>query len=331
MIINAGILRRIFDLVKDRGAYSEEQRTSISETFVSDSDLVPVTVAHEIFLPVIGTVNWSTIGLEVGASIEPLDLGILGYYLHSCPDLFTAYNRLVRYQALISDVANFHVEEDDEFIYWYLTTPMGFGFMDDRMMKVVTDLGMACRHGVVKRLVQSGLFPASVELVYNDDDPENLKALEEFYGCKAVYGQNFNKIVYRKTDVERAIPSSNAEVRRLLEPVLNSRMEELYGNKNQTQMVERLVRSNIGLMNCTLESIAFKLNMSPRNLQRRLQNEDAKFQDLLEKIQKEVALSCKQNGMVPKEIADLLGYKETNSFLRAFKRWHGVSFSQHSG
>jgi AraC-like DNA-binding protein len=331
MIINAGILRRIFDLVKDRGAYSEEQRTSISETFVSDSDLVPVTVAHEIFLPVIGTVNWSTIGLEVGASIEPLDLGILGYYLHSCPDLLTAYNRLVRYQALISDVANFHVEEDDEFIYWYLTTPMGFGFMDDRMMKVVTDLGMACRHGVVNRLVQSRLSPASVELVYNDDDPENLKALEEFYGCKAVYGQNFNKIVYRITDVERAIPSSNAEVRRLLEPVLNSRMEELYGNKNQTQMVERLVRSNIGLMNCTLESIAFKLNMSPRNLQRRLQNEDAKFQDLLEKIQKEVALSFKQNGMVPKEIADLLGYKETNSFLRAFKRWYGVSFSQHSG
>ena len=106
-------------------------------------------------------------------------------------------------------------------------------------------------------------------------------------------------------------------------------MEELYGNKNQTQMVERLIRSNIGLRNCTLESIAFKLNMSPRNLQRRLQNEDAKFQDLLEKIQKEVALSRKQNGMVPKEIADLLGYKETNSFLRAFKRWYGVSFSKH--
>ena len=67
MIINAGILRRIFDLVKDRGAYTQEQRTTFSETFVSDSELVPATVAHEIFLPVIGTVNWSTIGLEVGA------------------------------------------------------------------------------------------------------------------------------------------------------------------------------------------------------------------------------------------------------------------------
>lgn len=331
MIINAGILRRIFELVKDRGAYTEEQRIFLSESFVSDSDLVPVTVAHEIFGPVITSVNWSTIGLEVGASLEPLDLGILGYYLHSCPDLLSAYNKLVRYQALISDVANFHVEEDDKFIYWYLTTPMGFGFMDDRMMKVATDLGMACRHGIVKRLVQSGLSPASVELVYNDDDPENLEALEEFYGCKAVYGQSFNKIVYRKSDVERSIPSSNSEVRRLLEPVLNQRMEELYGNKNQTQMVERLIRSNIGLMNCTLESIAFKLNMSPRNLQRRLQNEDTKFQNLLEKIQKEVALSCKQNGMVSKEIADLLGYKETNSFLRAFKRWYNVSFSNYKG
>lgn len=331
MIINAGILRRIFDLVKDRGAYTDDQKKFLSDTLVSDSELVPATVAHEIFGPVIGTVDWSTIGLEVGASLEPLDLGLLGYYLHSCPDLLSAYEKLVRYQALISDVANFHVEEDEEHIYWYLTTPMGFGFMDDRMMKVVTDLGMACRHGIVKRLAQSGLSPAFVELVYNDDDRDNLKSLEKFYGCKAIYGQNFNKIIYRKSDVERPIPSSNAEVRRLLEPVLNQRMEKLYGNKNQTQMVERLIRSNIGLMNCTLESIAFKLNMSPRNLQRRLQNEDAKFQDLLEQIQKEVSLSCKQNGMVPKEIADLLGYKETNSFLRAFKRWYGVSFSKYTG
>lgn len=329
MIINAGILRRIFDLVKDRGAYTDDQKKFLADNLVSASELVPATVAHEIFLPVIGTMNWSTIGLEVGASLEPLDLGLLGYYLHSCPTLFEAYQKLVRYQALISDVANFHVEEDDEFIYWYLTTPMGFGFMDDRMMKVVTDLGMACRHGVVKRLVQSKLSPASVELVYNDDNSDNLKALEDFYGCKAVYSQSFNKIVYRKSDIERTIPSANFEVRSLLEPVLNQRMEELYGDKNQTQMVERLIRSNIGLMNCTLESIAFKLNMSPRNLQRRLQQEDAKFQDLLEKIQKEVALNRKQSGMVPKEIADLLGYKETNSFLRAFKRWYGVSFSKY--
>jgi len=299
----------------------------LTGTLISASDLVPVTVAHEIFGPVVSSLDWNTIGLEVGSSLVPLDLGILGYYLNSCPDLLTAYEKLVRYQALISDVANFHVQEEEEYIYWHLTTPLGYGFMDDRMIKVVTDLGMACRHRILEGLTQEKLAPAFVELVYTDDNPNNLVALEKFYGCKAHYGKAYNKIVYRIADVQKPIPTANEDVCRLLEPALNQRMERLYGHKNQTQLVERLIRSNIGLMNCTLESIAFKLNMSSRNLQRRLQKEGTKFQDTLEKIRKEVALTQKQNGLVPKEIADMLGYKDTNSFLRAFKRWYGVSFS----
>jgi len=301
----------------------------LSKNLVSDSELVPVTVAYEIFGPIVSTLDWNTIGLQVGESLQPLDLGLLGYYLHSCPDLLTAYEKLVRYQALVSDVANFHVEQKQDLILWYLTTPMSFGYMDDRMVKVVTDLGMASRHGVVEKLAQGKLVPAYVEVVYRHAQPQDTRSLESFYGCEVIFGQRYNKIAYRSEDVQRSIPTANPKVFRLLGPVLDQRMDQLYGKRNQTEMVEQLIRSNIGLMNCTLENIAFKLNMSPRNLQRRLRNENTRFHTLLENVQKEVAKNCRQNGMTAIQIAELLGYRETNSFLRAFKRWYGVGFSKY--
>ena len=330
MLVNAGIFKKMFQLAKARGLYTQEKIESLSKELAEHEDMLPVFVAYEVFNPVIESPDWETIGTEMGSQMTPLNLGVLGYYLHACDDLFTAYQALVRYQALLSDVANFHVEPKRDEIHWYLITPMAYGFLDNRMMKVVSDLSMAYRHKTLEILIGSSLVPVSIEFVYPDTAPSWKKAQEKFFGCPASFGKKYNKIVYKARDVTELIPSRSKDVCRQLEPLLNKRVEELFGNRNQTQLVERLIRTNMGLMTCTLESIAFKLNMSARNLQRRLQLEGTKFQTILEDLQKEMALSMKKNGMVPKEIADHLGYRETNSFLRAFKRWFGKSFSEYS-
>ncbi len=329
MVVNAGIFRKIFHLVKHRGFYSSDQIEKLTKQFESEDDMCSVFVAYEVFNPVVECDDWETIGTELGSKMMPLDIGVLGYYLHACEDLFMAYEKLVRYQALLSDVANFHVEQVKEEMHWYLITPMVYGFMDERTMKVVSDFSMAYRHKTLETLIGNDLIPLYVEFVYPDSDPAWVKAQEKFFKCPVTFNQKYNKVVYRIADVSEAIPTRSKELCRMLEPILGSRIEQLYGDRNQTQLVERLIRTNLGLMNCTLETISFKLNMSERNLQRRLQKEGTKFQDILENVQKEMAISMKKNGMVPKEIADHLGYKETNSFLRAFKRWFGTSFSKY--
>jgi AraC-like DNA-binding protein len=65
--------------------------------------------------------------------------------------------------------------------------------------------------------------------------------------------------------------------------------------------------------------------MSPRTLQRRLQDEDSSFQRVLEDARRHLARNYLVNPVLElNEAAYLLGYEDSNSFVRAFRTWEGV-------
>lgn len=74
----------------------------------------------------------------------------------------------------------------------------------------------------------------------------------------------------------------------------------------------------------TLESIANRLAMSPRTLQRRLKDQGVVFNDVLDAMRFRAAKAyLAQGDIAGTEIAYLLGFAEQSSFNRAFKRWSG--------
>jgi AraC-like DNA-binding protein len=76
----------------------------------------------------------------------------------------------------------------------------------------------------------------------------------------------------------------------------------------------------------TLETVAKKLAMTPRTVQRRLREESTSFQAVLDGLRAELARRYLDEGRFElAEVAFLLGYAEASAFARAFRRWHGVS------
>ena len=73
-----------------------------------------------------------------------------------------------------------------------------------------------------------------------------------------------------------------------------------------------------------LESVARRLAMSPRTLQRRLSDRGVLFNDVLDEMRFRAAKSYLAPGDIAgAEVAYLLGFAEPSSFNRAFKRWSG--------
>src|SRR5262249_30331159 len=90
--------------------------------------------------------------------------------------------------------------------------------------------------------------------------------------------------------------------------------------------VRQSVRDNLRRESPSLETIAAALKMSPRTLQRRLGEEGASFQQLVDSVREELArVHVGQGKMTLAEIAFELGYAEQSAFLRAFKRWTGLT------
>jgi AraC-like DNA-binding protein len=73
-----------------------------------------------------------------------------------------------------------------------------------------------------------------------------------------------------------------------------------------------------------LESIARRLAMSPRTLQRRLADEGRLFNDVLDEMRVRAAKAyLARRDVAGAEVAYLLGFAEQSSFTHAFRRWTG--------
>jgi AraC-like DNA-binding protein len=72
-----------------------------------------------------------------------------------------------------------------------------------------------------------------------------------------------------------------------------------------------------------LETLASRLAMSPRTLQRRLADEGVSLRVLAEDARRARAGALLEGGASIAEVAYTLGYSEPSAFHRAFRRWTG--------
>jgi AraC-like DNA-binding protein len=76
--------------------------------------------------------------------------------------------------------------------------------------------------------------------------------------------------------------------------------------------------------------IASDLHMSRRSLQRRLAEANAGYQSLVDDTRRDMALRYIQDpAKSATDITFLLGYSQQSVFTRAFRRWTGMSPSEH--
>ena len=72
----------------------------------------------------------------------------------------------------------------------------------------------------------------------------------------------------------------------------------------------------------TIGEAAAALNITPRNLQRKLLQEQATFRDIAAEIRKDIAFQLMQNPAIKiSEVSDILGYSDITAFRKAFKSW----------
>ena len=75
-------------------------------------------------------------------------------------------------------------------------------------------------------------------------------------------------------------------------------------------------------------AIAEAFKMSTKTLARRLSLEGCYFRDLANEVKCARATSLIHAGLTVESISEQLGYEDTRSFRRAFRRWMGASPSQ---
>lgn len=155
--------------------------------------------------------------------------------------------------------------------------------------------------------------------------PEPVAPYETLMGTPLRQGTD-PRLVFSVADVRRPFLTSNDSLWSIFEPGLRQRMAELDHTASTTQRVRATLLEGLPSGLVSIESVAHKLGVSKRTLQRRIETEGSSFQQILQQTRHDLAQHyLKATALSMAEIAFLLGFDEPNSFYRAFRSWSGTT------
>ena len=166
------------------------------------------------------------------------------------------------------------------------------------------------------------IIPLEIQL---ENIPKNPKPYEAYFGCKLTKG-NCVRISFSAEDAVRPFLTSNVAMWNYFEEGLNKRLADLEAEASVSERVRAVLIETLPSGDASIERVADKLAMSKRTLQRKLTAEGISFQNILQEVRENLADHyLSKSKLSLGEISFLLGFQESNSFIRAFSGWKGIS------
>ena len=165
-----------------------------------------------------------------------------------------------------------------------------------------------------------------LELVELKQPPSITSEYEEVFGVPVRFNAEFNAYTFHLRYLGYPVVQSEASLTRLLETY----PAELFGISPQNQGVSNRVRQLIGSdfqrPMPTLQAVADRLHMTTPTLHRRLQEEGTSFQQLKDSCRRDTAIGyLSEGGHTTGTLAELMGFSDSSTFHRAFKKWTGMT------
>lgn len=141
-----------------------------------------------------------------------------------------------------------------------------------------------------------------------------------------------NEVIFSMKDLKKPFLTANNIMVEYLEPQLKQKLAEMesetfetFASRVQKKLFQLIPSGCFGL-----ENVAEEFGISARTVQRNLDVENIKFNQVVKNVQKIMTLNYLESKELSiEEIAYLVGYTETSSFYRAFKGWTGKTVLQY--
>ncbi len=168
------------------------------------------------------------------------------------------------------------------------------------------------------------LKPLKLNLAFNK--PEHEEKYTEIFGIMPQFNCESNEMVFENATLLIPMKAFNPETFQVLNQHLESRLVQLSNSEKVTDKVRRVLYSSFKYQFPDIESVADKLNLSSRTLQRKLSDERTSFKEVLQETRFGIAKQLlSQDQLTVSEISYILGYSDLGNFSRSFKKYFGIN------
>jgi AraC-like DNA-binding protein len=154
--------------------------------------------------------------------------------------------------------------------------------------------------------------------------PDSESVHAGFFRCPVRFGTGRNTVVWSRQRFEAPHAHVDGDLRALVEDEGTRRIAK-HSVQHSEQVIRREYRRAVGASDVRISEIARRLGASSRTLQRDLQAAGLSHRALVDDARHEAARTLMMHGLSVKEVAAQLGFANTTSFVRSFKRWTGMT------
>jgi AraC-like DNA-binding protein len=289
-----------------------------ADTARRDEVVAGAEVAEELLHAVARSGAGEDVAARAAAQLTGRQQTLVGLAARACADVRDALRRLARWAPLLHEGMEASFDEDGGEGRWVLRTPRrprGVG-------RYVHEVAIA--HAV--QLVRAGCDGAVVARAwFAHARPAALAPLCAFLGTNELtFGHEDSGFAVPRATLDRPMAQADARTVEAIAPLLEA---EVGLRPQPASFAERLAAHLASSLpdGTDVADAARAMRMSARTLQRRLEQEQTRFSEVLDRARLAEARRLLADPSVTlTDAAFRLGFADLATFSRAFKRWTGV-------
>lgn len=260
------------------------------------------------------------IGLLIGQQINPSAKGILASWVSQCDSLGEALNIFQQNISLMNPSEQWRLKQDDKRCTLTFTMKEDKNYPSialERSLSAMTTWGR----------ILSGHDFRLIKAEFSFSEPVYSSQFTTIFGADIKFNAPANQLIFNSEYLKLPVISGNHFLKSIMESKAQKALEKLNGDipvarQAEDIIEEALLSGNVLNIDRTCEILA----ISRQTLYRKLKQENTDYKTLLEHARKAraIALLSERRETVT-AISLHLGYQETSSFYKAFKRWFGIS------
>lgn len=280
---------------------------------------IPIQLMTKLWMHIVSVTGDPDIGLHVGETVRPGSFHVLAPLVMNCDTLSDTIDVVVRYHRLVSEGGTISHRKTDRGLS-ILYTPGPFPIPLTRFQVECIFAGITT---FSRWLINKELSPAAVSFTHGISHQAN--EYDRIFNCPVYFLAETNSIEicseYLNMKIPHADPNLYEHHRTIAEDLLAR-------HEKETRIVAEvtdILSETEDTFTMTLAEAAERLKLSPRVLQRRLKTSSASFHEIRTSVIMKKAHHLLVTTDLPVSmISETLGYDNTSSFHRRFKKWFGV-------
>ncbi|MEH6583162.1 MAG: AraC family transcriptional regulator ligand-binding domain-containing protein [Halioglobus sp.] len=183
-------------------------------------------------------------------------------------------------------------------------------------------LSISMWHRVCSWFIGSFIDLSKVEM--QQVRPKRDKHYEDVFGTPVSFAAKDNAFYFHSRYLDFPIVQSEESLTKMLETYPAQLLKLSPANDSVSSRVRQLIGTDFQRELPSLQDIADRLHMTTPTLHRRLREQGTSYQQLKDKSRRDAAVTYLTSGNYTNaELAELMGFSDSSTFHRAFKKWTG--------